>query len=164
MKSCLVFSQCSYYWNDHYKAQQHSICKNYFCRSCSVRFCHLVQFNCDVALRLHFHACIVSVYCVLTSLLPLWNTITAISICLFCLQFSAFWWNLFDVLFITLWGLVPESLISVNPGLKFCSTFCIYLPMHCLEKQFVLSLLYLTVKAQQYFVSLSYMVTDKKTA
>ena len=36
--------------------------------------------------------------------------------------------------------------------------------MHCLEKQFVLSLLYLTVKAQQYFVSLSYMVIDKKNA
>ena len=28
-----------------------------------------------VALRLHFHACIVSVYSVLTSLLPLWNTL-----------------------------------------------------------------------------------------
>ena len=164
MKSCLVFSQCSYYWDNHYEAQQHSICKNYFCRSCSVRFCHFIRFNCDVTLRLHFHACVVSVYCVLTSLLPLWNTIIAISICLFRLQFSAFWWNLFDVFFITLRVLVPESLISVNPGLKFCSTFCIYLPMHCLEKQFVLSLLYLRVKAQQYFVSLSYMVIDKKNA
>ena len=164
MKSCLVFSQCSYYWDNHYEAQQHSICKNYFCRSCSVRFCHFIRFNCDVTLRLHFHACVVSVYCVLTSLLPLWNTIIAISICLFRLQFSAFWWNLFDVFFITLRVLVPESLISVNPGLKFCSTFCIYLPMHCLEKQFVLSLLYLRVKVQQYFVSLSYMVIDKKNA
>ena len=71
---------------------------------------------------------------------------------------------MFDVFFFTLRVLVPESLISVNPGLKFCSTFCIYLPMHCLEKQFVLSLLYLRVKAQQYFVSLSYMVIDKKNA
>ena len=67
----LGLSECSYYWNDHYEAQQHSICKNYFCRSCGVRFCHFVQFNCDGALRLHFHACIVSVYSVLTSLFPL---------------------------------------------------------------------------------------------
>ena len=30
-------------------------------------------------------------------------------------------------------GPVPERPISANPGLKFCSTFCIYLPMQCLE-------------------------------
>ena len=35
--------------------------------------------------------------------------------------------------------------------------------MHCLEYQFVLSLLYLRVKAQYYFVRLSYMVLDKET-
>ena len=35
--------------------------------------------------------------------------------------------------------------------------------MHCLQSHFVLSLLYLRVKAQQYFVSLSYMFLDKKT-
>ena len=35
--------------------------------------------------------------------------------------------------------------------------------MHCLQSHFVLSLLYLGVKAQQYFVSLSYMLLDKKT-
>ena len=28
---------------------------------------------------------------------------------------------------------VPERPISAYPGLKCCSTFCIYLPMHCLE-------------------------------
>ena len=28
---------------------------------------------------------------------------------------------------------VPERPISVNPGLKFCSTFCIYLPVHYLK-------------------------------
>ena len=28
---------------------------------------------------------------------------------------------------------VPERPISANPGIKFCSTFCIYLPVHCLE-------------------------------
>ena len=30
-------------------------------------------------------------------------------------------------------GPVPERLFTANPGLKFCSTLCIYLPMHCLE-------------------------------
>ena len=28
---------------------------------------------------------------------------------------------------------VPERSIRANPGLKFCSTFCIYLPTYCLE-------------------------------
>ena len=32
---------------------------------------------------------------------------------------------------------VPERPIRANVGLRFCSTFCIYLPMHCLEKHFV---------------------------
>ena len=27
----------------------------------------------------------------------------------------------------------PERPIGANPGLRFCSTFCIYLPMHCLK-------------------------------
>ena len=35
--------------------------------------------------------------------------------------------------------------------------------MYCLEEHFVLSLLYLGVKAGQYFVSLSFMFLDKKT-
>ena len=35
--------------------------------------------------------------------------------------------------------------------------------MHCLEQHFVLSLPYLGVKAQQYFVSLSCVFLDKKT-
>jgi len=32
-------------------------------------------------------------------------------------------------------GPVPEHErpINANPGLQFCSTFCIYLPMHCLK-------------------------------
>ena len=29
-------------------------------------------------------------------------------------------------------GPVPEMLISVNAGLKFCSVFVFYIPMHCL--------------------------------
>ena len=29
-------------------------------------------------------------------------------------------------------GLVPERPISANPGLKFCSTFCIYVPSYAL--------------------------------
>ena len=61
-------------------------------------------------------------------------------------------------------GPVPERPISANPGLIFFSLFYIYLPMHCLEYHFVLSLLYLIVKAQlYYFVRLSYMVLDKET-
>ena len=48
-------------------------------------------------------------------------------------------------------GLVPERSISANPGLKFCSSFVIYLPT------------YLGVKAQQYFFSSSCMSLDKKT-
>ena len=59
-------------------------------------------------------------------------------------------------------GLVPERPISVNPGLKFCSVFVFYLPMCFLEYNFVLSLLYLGVKADQYFVSSSRMFLDKK--
>ena len=31
-------------------------------------------------------------------------------------------------------GLVPEWLISANPGLKFCSVFVFYLPMYFLEE------------------------------
>ena len=56
-------------------------------------------------------------------------------------------------------------LIGANPGLKFCSTFCIkfYLHMHCLEEHFMLSLQYLRVKAQQYFLSLSHMFLEEKT-
>ena len=50
---------------------------------------------------------------------------------------------------------VPDRPISVNPELKFCSTFCIYLPM--------LSFLFFEVKAQRYFVSSSYIFLDKKT-
>ena len=60
-------------------------------------------------------------------------------------------------------GPVSERPISANLGLKFCSTFCIYIPMHCLEKHFVLSFLFFfEVKEQEYFVSLSYMFLDKK--
>ena len=59
-------------------------------------------------------------------------------------------------------GPVPERLISANPGLKFCSTFYVYLPIHSLEENFVSSLLYPRVKAQQYFVSLSYMFVDRE--
>ena len=29
-------------------------------------------------------------------------------------------------------GPVPERPISINPGLKFCSVFVFYIPMHCL--------------------------------
>ena len=58
---------------------------------------------------------------------------------------------------------VPERPISANRGLKFCSVFVFYLPMYCLQKHFVLSLLYLGVKAQQHFVSSSCTFLDEKT-
>ena len=132
MKSCLVFSQCSYYWNDHYEAQQHSICKNYFCRSCSVRFYHFIQFNCDVTLRLHFHACIVSVYCVHTSLLPLWNTLLfqfAYSICNLvlsdeiCLMYSSL---LFGFWFLKAWlVLILFHFLYVPPYALFRESICV---------------------------------------
>ena len=60
-------------------------------------------------------------------------------------------------------GPVPERQISANPGLNFCSSLCIYLPMYRLEQHFVLSLLYLRVKAQQHPVNLGYMFLAKKT-
>ena len=58
---------------------------------------------------------------------------------------------------------VPERPISCNAGFKFCSIFCIYLPMHCLKWHFVLSFLFFEGKAKQYFGSSSYMFLDKKT-
>ena len=53
--------------------------------------------------------------------------------------------------------------IRANPGLNFCSVFVLYLPTYCLEYHFVLSLLYLGVKARQYFVSSSCMFLEEKT-
>ena len=38
-----------------------------------------------------------------------------------------------NLFFISQLGPVPERPISANPGLKFCSVFASYLPMHCLE-------------------------------
>ena len=35
--------------------------------------------------------------------------------------------------------------------------------MHCLEEHFMLSLQYLRVKAQQYFLSMSHMFLEEKT-
>ena len=129
MKSCLVFSQCSYHWNDHYEAQQHSICKNYFYRSCSVRFCHFIQFNCDVHCSSSASLSCLCCRCVLCAHKPAPSLKhIAISICLFRLPFSAFWWNLFDEFFITLRVLVPESLISIiKPRIKILFHF-LYLP------------------------------------
>ena len=59
--------------------------------------------------------------------------------------------------------LVLERPISVNPGLKFCSVFVFYIPMHCFGEHFVLSVLYLVVKAQKYFVTSNCMFLDEKT-
>lgn len=44
-------------------------------------------------------------------------------------------------------GSVPETPISANSSLKFCSLLCIYLPVHCLKYHLVLYLLYLGVQA-----------------
>ena len=53
--------------------------------------------------------------------------------------------------------------ISGNPGLKFCVVFVFTFLMYGLELHFELLLLYLRVKAQQYFLDTSYMFIDKKT-
>ena len=58
---------------------------------------------------------------------------------------------------------LSERPTSANPGLKFSSVFVFFFPMYCLESHFLLSLLYLGVKAQQYFVSWSCMFLDQKT-
>ena len=42
-------------------------------------------------------------------------------------------WNSSQVRSKTVMGPVPERPFSTYPGLKFCSTFCICLPMHCVE-------------------------------
>ena len=60
-------------------------------------------------------------------------------------------------------GWVPERPITANRVLKFCSVFAYCLPMYCLQIHFVLSLLYLVVKAQQHFVSSSCTFSDEKT-
>ena len=36
--------------------------ENYFCCSCRVRCCHFLQFNCNVAPKLRFHAYVISVF------------------------------------------------------------------------------------------------------
>ena len=45
----------------------------------------------------------------------------------------------------------------------FFVRFVFYIPMHCLGSHFVFSLLYLVVRAQQYFVTSSCMFLDQKT-
>ena len=59
-------------------------------------------------------------------------------------------------------GPVPERPNSVNPGLKFCFVFVFYILMQCLGWHFVLSLPFLVVKDQQYFVTSSCMFLDEK--
>ena len=59
-------------------------------------------------------------------------------------------------------GSVSERPNSVIPGLKFCSVFVFYIPTYCLRCHFVLSLLYLVVKDQQYFVTSSCMFLDEE--
>ena len=60
-------------------------------------------------------------------------------------------------------GPVPERPISANPGLKFCSTFYIYFPMHCLHCKVTFCVI-LTIsqsKGSTEFVSLSSKFEDK---
>ena len=65
--------------------------------------------------------------------------------------------------FILTLGLVPERLISGDPGLKVCC-FC-SLPSYLLLRViFVLSLLYLRVKAQKNFVCSSLHVLGQEHA
>ena len=48
---------------------------------------------------------------------------------------------LLELLVLAYWnqGPIPERLISINPGLKFCSVFVFYIPMYCLWQHFVFS-------------------------
>ena len=52
--------------------------------------------------------------------------------------------------------------IGASPGLKFCSTFCIYLPIHgaCNILCYHFFSFFFQVKEQKYFVSSSYMFLD----
>ena len=52
---------------------------------------------------------------------------------------------------------------SADPGLKFCSPFCIYLPVHCLVLHLLSFLFFRSKGTTVYFVSSSYMLLDKKT-
>ena len=45
---------------------------------------------------------------------------------------------------------VPERLIGVNPGLKLCSVFVFYIPMHCLGGTFFVIITVPRVKAQHF--------------
>ena len=56
-----------------------------------------------------------------------------------------------------------ERPISANLGLKLCSVSVFCLPLRCLEQHFMLSLSYIGLKVQQYFVSSSDMILDEKT-
>ena len=60
-------------------------------------------------------------------------------------------------------GLIPERLISQNPGSNFAPLLVFTSCAICLEKHFVLTYLYLRVRTQQYLVRLSYMFIHKKT-
>ena len=73
------------------------------------------------------------------------------NICISCQPFS--------LRSVKIQGPVPERPISANPGLRFCSTFCIYLAYTNILCK---SLPCLRVRAQQYFVSLSYMLLARK--
>ena len=58
-------------------------------------------------------------------------------------------------------GPIPEKPISANPGLKFRSVVVFYLPLYLVT--IFVTILYLGVTAQQYFVISNCMFLDKKT-
>ena len=58
-------------------------------------------------------------------------------------------------------GPIPEKPISANPGLKFHSVVVFYLPLYLVT--IFVTILYLGVTAQQYFVISNCMFLDKKT-
>ena len=60
------------------------------------------------------------------------------------------------------WTRLKKRPISANPGLKFWSVFVFYLPTCCVEKLFLLSLLYRGVNAQQDCLQLKLHILSKK--
>ena len=58
-------------------------------------------------------------------------------------------------------GPIAEKPISANPGLKLRSVVVFYLPLYLVTIS--VSILYLGVRAQQYFVISNCMFLDKKT-
>ena len=59
-----------------------------------------------------------------------------------------------ELIFFTLQDQVPERLISVNPGLKFCSVFVFYIPIVLLRVTFCVTITVSRSKGSTVFCNL----------